>query len=57
MAAKVGQGAALHLHVTELLMLLGNAVLMAVEPPLQRAPAQPQAAQGSESYTFSSPSS
>ena len=57
MAAKVGQGAALHLHVTELLMLLGNAVLMAVEPPLQRAPAQPQAAQGSESYTFSRPSS
>jgi len=54
MAAKVGQGAGLHLHVTELLLLLGNAVLMAMEPP-PRAPEQ--LSRDSESYPFSSPSS
>ena len=53
MAAKVGQGAALHLHVAELLMLLGNAVLMAMEPP--RRSLQP--ARDGDSYTFRSPSS
>ncbi|ABD87185.1 hypothetical protein [Rhodopseudomonas palustris] len=49
MAAKVGEAAALRLHATELLLLLGTAILMAVEPPLLRkakdmpsaAPAEP----------------
>jgi len=60
MASKVGQTAAMHLHVTELLLLLGTAVLMAIEPPLLRAPEQNSTAQlshDSERYTFSNPSS
>lgn len=36
MAAKVGEAAALRLHATELLLLLGTAILLAVEPPLSR---------------------
>jgi hypothetical protein len=36
MASKVGETAALRLHATELLLMLGAAVLMAVEPPLLR---------------------
>src|SRR6201996_594568 len=39
MASKVGETAALRLHATELLMLLGTAIVMVFE-----APAQPQAA-------------
>lgn len=40
MASKVGEIAAMRLHITELLLLLGTAVLMAVEPPLRRGVAQ-----------------
>jgi hypothetical protein len=36
MASQVGETAALRLHATELMMLLGTAMLLAVEPPLQR---------------------
>jgi hypothetical protein len=36
MAAKVGEVSVMRLHITELLMLLGVAVVMAIEPPLQR---------------------
>lgn len=42
MASQVGEFAAMRLHITELLMVLGVAVLMAVEPPLRRAAVQPQ---------------
>jgi hypothetical protein len=38
MAGEVGEAAALRLHATELLLLLGNAILLAVEGPV-RAPA------------------
>ena len=38
MASQVGETAALNLHATELLMLLGTAIVLLVEPP-----AQPQA--------------
>jgi len=37
MASKVGETAAMRLHVSELLLLLGTAILMAMEPPLLRA--------------------
>jgi hypothetical protein len=60
MASKVGEIAAMRLHVTELLLLLGTAILMAVEPPLQRdAPEKNTVPQSRdpEFYTFSSPSS
>ena len=55
MASQVGETAALRLHATELLMLLGTAIVLLVERP-----AQPQAEQrrGVEPiYPFSSPSS
>jgi len=43
MAAKVGEVSAMRLHVTELLLMLGVAVVMALEPPLRReAIAQPE---------------
>lgn len=42
MAWKVGELSAMRLHITELLLLMGVAVLMAVEPPLRRATVQPQ---------------
>lgn len=42
MAWKVSELAAMRLHITELLLMLGVAVLMAIEPPLRRAVAQPQ---------------
>src|SRR5258708_19043066 len=35
MASQVGETAALRLHATELLMLLGNAIVLLVEPPAQ----------------------
>jgi hypothetical protein len=38
MASQVGETAALRLHATELLMLLGAAILLVVERPLQAAP-------------------
>ena len=40
MASKVGEFAAMRLHLTELLLLLGTAILMAAEPPLRRAEAR-----------------
>ena len=61
MASKVGHTTALHLHVTELLLMLGAAILMAVEPPLLRETPQASAprehAQSREIYSFSKPSS
>jgi hypothetical protein len=58
MASRVGEMAAMRLHATELLLLLGGAILMAVEPPFQRDsqpgrqwPPQP------EIYPLSKPSS
>jgi hypothetical protein len=58
MASRVGEVAALQLHATELLMLLGGAILMAVEPPLLRdAPGTHKARPQRGLYTFSSPSS
>jgi hypothetical protein len=58
MASRIGEVAAVRLHATELLMMLGAAVLMAIEPPfraeagpMRERPPQP------EIYPFSSPSS
>ncbi|WP_398477725.1 hypothetical protein [Tardiphaga sp.] len=42
MAWKVGELAAMRLHITELLLILGVAVVMAFEPPLRRDVAQAQ---------------
>jgi hypothetical protein len=36
MASRIGEMAAVRLHATELLLLLGGAILMAAEPPFQR---------------------
>jgi hypothetical protein len=36
MASQVGETAALRLHATELLMLLGTAIVLLVEPPVER---------------------
>jgi hypothetical protein len=36
LASKVGEAEALRLHATELLMLLGTAIVLLVEPPAQR---------------------
>jgi hypothetical protein len=38
MASQVGETAALRLHATELLMLLGTAIVLLVEQPVQPAP-------------------
>ena len=54
MASQVGETAALRLHAAELLMMLGTAIVMLVEPPVQR-PVETNAAQAN--YPFSSPSS
>src|ERR1700686_5007579 len=40
MASHVGETAALRLHATELLMLLGTAIVLLVEPPAQPQPAR-----------------
>lgn len=58
MASRVGELAAMRLHATELLLLLGGAILMAVEPPFQREtePAR-QWPPEPDIYPFSSPSS
>jgi hypothetical protein len=37
LASQVGETGALRLHATELLLLLGTAILMVVEPPVQHA--------------------
>src|SRR5216684_1031469 len=42
MAAQVGESQALKLHATELLMLLGTAIVLLVEPPARPQPAQAQ---------------
>ena len=62
MASKVGETAALKLHVTELLLLLGAIVLMAMEPAVLRAApeadtAAPRRAGAEAVYSFSKPSS
>jgi hypothetical protein len=59
MASKVGEIVAMRLHITELLLLLGTAILLAIEPPLLREKAQERSEQPSASglYHFSSPSS
>lgn len=60
MASRMGQAAALQLHATELLMLLGTAVLMAIEPPmLKQAPDEDSAepSHAHASYPLSNPSS
>jgi hypothetical protein len=38
MASQVGETAALKLHATELLMLLGTAIVLLVEPPARALP-------------------
>lgn len=58
MASRVGEMAALRLHATELLLLLGGAILMASEPPFQRDPPQVQQwPPQPEAYPFTNPSS
>ena len=42
MASQVGETQALRLHATELLMLLGTAIVLLVEAPARRQPAQAQ---------------
>ena len=42
MAAQVGESQAIKLHATELLMLLGTAIVLLVEPPARPQPAQAQ---------------
>ncbi len=42
MAWKVGEFSAMRLHITELLLLMGVAIVMAIEPPLRREAVQPQ---------------
>ena len=42
MAAQVGESQAIKLHATELLMLLGTAIVLLVEHPTRRQPAQAQ---------------
>jgi hypothetical protein len=42
MAAQVGESQAVKLHATELLMLLGTAIVLLVEPPARLQPAQAQ---------------
>ena len=42
MAAQVGESQAIKLHATELLMLLGTAIVLQFEPPARPQPVQPQ---------------
>ena len=42
MAAQVGESQAIKLHATELLMLLGTAIVLLFEPPARPQPAQAQ---------------
>ena len=55
MASQVGETAALRLHATELLLLLGTAIVLVVERPAQQTRRKPAAVEAS--YPFSSPSS
>jgi hypothetical protein len=50
MASKVGETEALRLHATELLMMLGNVVLLAVEGPARQPEAESTA--GAETLTL-----
>jgi hypothetical protein len=43
MAAQAGESQAIRLHASELLMLLGTAIALLVEPPARPQPAQAQA--------------
>ncbi len=52
MASQVGETAALRLHATELLMLLGTAIVLLVEPPA-KPQAQLQADSGATSGDLS----
>jgi len=54
MASQVGETEALRLHATELLMLLGNAIVLLVEPPAKpQTQAQVQADSGATSGDLS----
>ena len=55
MASQVGETAALRLHATELLMLLGTAIVLLVERPVQ--PQADRSAAAARIYPFSSPNS
>ena len=55
MASWVGEVAAMRLHATELLLLLGTAIVMAVEPPFQRQVPVRQWPPQPEIYPFSNP--
>jgi hypothetical protein len=60
MASRIGELVAMRLHITELLMLLGCAVLMAIEPPLLREETESDAMREAGArgfYPFSNPSS
>jgi uncharacterized membrane protein YjfL (UPF0719 family) len=58
LASRIGETVALRLHATELLLLLGTAILMAVEPPLLRPKPDGQDAwSGRRGYPFSNPNS
>ena len=58
MASQVGETGALRLHATELLMLLGTAIVVLVEPPAPQADRRDRRPTcGPATYPFSSPSS
>jgi hypothetical protein len=58
MASKVGETAALRLHATELLLLLGTAILLAIEPPFQSTTETAREwSHAPETYPLSNPSS
>jgi hypothetical protein len=46
MAAQAGESQAIRLHASELLMLLGTAIVLLVEPPARPLPAQAQVDRG-----------
>lgn len=61
MASRVGEVAALRLHATELMLMLGTAILMAIEPPLHDGEQEGQNSHTwppqQTGYPFSNPSS
>lgn len=57
MASKVGELAALRLHATELLMMLGAAIVMAIDAPSQPAPVPVRQGERAPAYRLSNPSS
>ncbi len=56
-ASQAGEAAALQLHATELMLLLGTAIVMLVEPPAAGAPASVESGAHAPGYPLSSPSS